>query len=92
MSRNVSIFSVVVVMLVTVLATVAVALAQEEPQDEGGGGPVEKVTLCHNLDHNPHLITVGKPAEAAHLAHGDSLDLWKCRGAAQPPRRRDANN
>ena len=68
MSRRVSIFSVVVVMTVTVLATVAVALAQEEPldepQNESGGGPVEKVSLCHKPEHkhNGHTITVGAPA------------------------------
>ena len=32
-----------------------------------------KVTLCHNVDHNPHTITVAQSAVAAHLAHGDSL-------------------
>jgi Ca2+-binding RTX toxin-like protein len=76
MSRSVSIFSVVVVMTITVLATVVVAFAQEdpleEPENEGGGGPVGKVSVCHNTEHNPHTITVGAPAEAAHLAHGDT--------------------
>ena len=68
MSRSVSIFSVVVVMTVTVLATVAVALAQEEPPDEPQnevGGGQEKVSICHN----GHVITVAKPALQAHLAH-----------------------
>jgi Ca2+-binding RTX toxin-like protein len=63
-------------MIVTVLATVAVALAQEEPleepQNEGGGGPAGKVLLCHN-EHNPHTISVGAPAQAAHERHGDTL-------------------
>ena len=75
MSRSVSILGAVAVMTVLVLATVAVALAQEEPldepQNEVGGGPVDKVPLCHNK-HNPHTITVGAPALPAHLAHGDT--------------------
>jgi hypothetical protein len=89
MSRSVSIFSVVVVMTITVLATVAVALAQEEPldepQDEGGGGQ-EKVSLCHNQDHNAHTITVGAPAVAAHRAHGDAVGACTDEpGAPEPP-------
>ena len=72
MSRRVSIFSVVVVMTVTVLATVAVALAQEEPLDEpqnevGNGNGQEKVTICHK----GHVITVAEPAWPAHAKHGD---------------------
>jgi Ca2+-binding RTX toxin-like protein len=74
MSRRVSIFSLVVVMTVTVLATVAVALAQEEPLDEpqnevGGDHGQKKVTICHN----GHDITVAMPAwERAHSSHGDT--------------------
>ncbi|MFL6033294.1 MAG: calcium-binding protein [Rubrobacteraceae bacterium] len=83
MSRSVSIFSVVVVMTITVLATVVVAFAQEEPENEGGGGPVGKVPVCHNTAHNPHTITVGAPAEAAHLAHGDTKGA--CETAGAPP-------
>jgi Ca2+-binding RTX toxin-like protein len=85
MSRSVSIFSIVVVMTVTVLATVAVALAQEEPLDEPqneGGGPAGKVLLCHNQKHNPHTISVGAPAQAAHERHGDTLG--PCTGEPQP--------
>jgi RTX calcium-binding nonapeptide repeat (4 copies) len=94
MSRSVSIFSLVVVMTVTVLATVAVAFAQEdpleEPENEGGGGPVGKVSVCHNTEHNPHIITVGEPAVAAHLAHGDSTegacgDVPLAPGTPEPP-------
>jgi Ca2+-binding RTX toxin-like protein len=83
MSRSVSVFSVVVVMTITVLATVVVAFAQEEPENEGGGGPVGKVPVCHNTAHNPHTITVGAPAEAAHLAHGDTKGA--CETAGAPP-------
>jgi hypothetical protein len=33
----------------------------------------EKVTLCHNAGQpDQRTITVGKPAEKAHLAHGDT--------------------
>jgi hypothetical protein len=63
MSRSVSILSVVVVMTVTVLATVAVAFAV--PNEGERGQP--KVTLCHN----GHFITVATPAMQAHLNHGD---------------------
>ena len=37
-----------------------------EPEGEGGGQ--QKVTLCHK---GKNTITVGAPAEAAHLRHGD---------------------
>jgi len=36
----------------------------------------EKVTICHVPPGNPgnaQIITVGAPAVAAHLAHGDAL-------------------
>lgn len=32
-----------------------------------------KVTLCHNIDNNPHTISVAQSAVPAHLAHGDTL-------------------
>ena len=35
---------------------------------EGGGGGKDKVTLCHKKK----TLTVGAPAQAAHLRHGDS--------------------
>lgn len=44
---------------------------------------VQKVTLCHIPPGNPdnaHTITVGSPAVAAHLAHGD--DEGPCDGQA----------
>ena len=66
MSRNVSILSVVAAtMVVTVLVTGSVAFAEQE---DGGDQGQDKVTLCHN----GHTITVGKPAEPVHLAHGDT--------------------
>ncbi len=40
---------------------------QGTDEAEGGGGQ-EKVTLCHK---GKNTITVGAPAEAAHLRHGD---------------------
>jgi hypothetical protein len=36
----------------------------------GGGGGQDKVTLCHK---DKNTLTVGAPAQAAHLRHGDSL-------------------
>src|SRR5918995_2838864 len=63
MSRNVSILSVVVVMTVTVLATVAVAFAVP---GEGSNGQA-KVPICHK----GHEITVAAPAVQAHINHGD---------------------
>jgi hypothetical protein len=73
MSRRVSILGAVAVMTVLVLATVAVALAQEEPPDEpqnevGGGRGQEKITICHN----DHVISVASPAWPAHERHGDT--------------------
>jgi hypothetical protein len=65
MSRNVSIFSVAVVMTFTVLATVAVAFAA---QGEGGNGQ-HKITICHK----GHVITVANPAWPAHDRHGDTI-------------------
>ncbi len=35
----------------------------------GGGGGQQKVTICHK---GKHTITVGAPAQAAHLRHGDT--------------------
>jgi hypothetical protein len=65
MSRNVSILSVVAAtMVVTVLVTGSVALAEQEDGDDQGQ---KKVALCHN----GHMITVGEPAQAAHSDHGD---------------------
>lgn len=31
----------------------------------------EKVSVCHNVENNPHEISVALPALQAHLAHGD---------------------
>jgi hypothetical protein len=36
----------------------------------GGGGGHDKVTLCHK---DKNTLTVGAPAQAAHLRHGDGL-------------------
>jgi hypothetical protein len=72
MSRNVSILSVAaaMVMVSVVLAVVTVAFAKQDGGGlvQGGGLGQEKVTLCHK----GHTITVGQPAQAAHLNHGDA--------------------
>jgi hypothetical protein len=42
---------------------------EAEIKGEGGGGGEDKVVLCHKNK----TLTVGVPAQAAHLRHGDSL-------------------
>jgi hypothetical protein len=42
---------------------------EAEINGEGGGGGEDKVVLCHKNK----TLTVGAPAQAAHLRHGDSL-------------------
>ncbi len=64
MNRNATILSVLTMIVVTILATVAVASAATDK------GAKEKVTLCHK----GHTITVGAPAVAAHERHGDTED------------------
>jgi hypothetical protein len=49
---------------------------EAQTQGFGYGYGAVKVTLCHVPPGNPgnaHTITVGAPAVAAHLAHGDTL-------------------
>ena len=41
-----------------------------EAEDEAGDGRQQKVTLCHK---DKVTISVGAPAQAAHLRHGDAL-------------------
>lgn len=62
MNRNATILSVLTMIVVTILATVAVASAATDK------GAKEKVTLCHK----GHTITVGAPAADIHLDHGDT--------------------
>ena len=57
---------VAAIVMVTVLGVVSVAFAAQD----GGGLGREKVILCHNGT----TITVGFPAQAAHLNHGDTED------------------
>jgi hypothetical protein len=47
-------------------------MGPEAAKDGGGGnsGGQDKVTLCHK---NKNTLTLGAPAQAAHLRHGDSL-------------------
>src|SRR5215216_2363751 len=68
MSRKVSILSMVAAMvLITVLAVVTMAFAEQE---EGSGQGQPKVTLCHK----GHTISVAEPAQDAHVTnHGDTL-------------------
>jgi hypothetical protein len=42
------------------------------PGPPSGTGQI-KVTLCHNVERNPHTITIAQPAVQAHLDHGDYL-------------------
>jgi hypothetical protein len=86
MSRKVSILSVVAaVMVVSVLSVATVAFAEQEDQ-VGPGQP--KGTLCHN----GHTISVGAPAQEAHLAHGTlsghAGSPLACSPLARAPRKR----
>lgn len=45
-------------------------LDSTEPEERGSGAGKQKVTLCHK---GKNTITVGAPAEEAHLRHGDTL-------------------
>lgn len=61
--------------VVGVFAALLMIPAQVMAAPGGAKGPKEKVTICHIPPGNPgnaHTITVGAPAEAAHLAHGDT--------------------
>ncbi|MDB5104784.1 MAG: large protein [Fibrobacteres bacterium] len=52
------------------------SLALSLAGDSSGHGPKGKTSICHIPPGNPgnmHTITVGNPAVAAHLAHGDKL-------------------
>ena len=53
------------IVLATVIAVVTAAIATDTGGDRG---EEEKVTLCHK----GHTITVGAPAQAAHVNHGDT--------------------
>jgi hypothetical protein len=58
--------------IIATLALAAVTSAFAQKKDSVS--PNEpKVTMCHNIDNNPHSITVAQSAVAAHLAHGDTL-------------------
>jgi hypothetical protein len=57
----------------TCMAGAGMARAEEGKKAEDGK---KKVTLCHRPPGNPknaHTISVGEPASAAHLRHGDQL-------------------
>ena len=53
-----------------------------EDEIEGDEDSDKKVTLCHVPpgDNSAHTINIGKPAVAAHLAHGDYLGTCKGTG------------
>jgi LPXTG-motif cell wall-anchored protein len=69
-SRKVPILSVLMMMTVMLMTTVAVAFAG---QDEDGNGQ-KKVTICHK----GHTITVGEPAVVAHLKHHEGDHVGAC--------------
>jgi len=51
---------------------------------EAGGEPKQKVTLCHK---GKNTITVGRPAQEAHLRHGDTLGACQTASAnPEPPK------
>lgn len=37
----------------------------------GAGGGHQECVVCHNVQHNPHTLTIDCNARQAHLAHGD---------------------
>lgn len=68
------------------LAVGALSCAESDSEttrtlEQAARGGVAKVTLCHHPDGpSPQTITVGEPAVAAHLAHGDYLgECGACR-------------
>jgi hypothetical protein len=67
LNRTISILSVMVIMTVTVMATVTVVFAK--PNEGGNGQP--KVELCHK----GKIITVAQPAVEAQERHGDEPEL-----------------
>ena len=46
------------------------ARGPEAAKSRGGSGGQDKVTLCHK---DKNTVTVGAPAQEAHLGHGDIL-------------------
>jgi hypothetical protein len=59
------------------------ALRADEIQRLGAGS--QKVIICHIPPGNPanaHTIVVGAPAEAAHMAHGDTAGPCNARAGA----------
>lgn len=65
----------------------SLAMSQAGSTDSSGGG-VGKTTICHippGNHANAHTITVGNPAVAAHLAHGDKLGACKDVAPAAKP-------
>ncbi len=72
--RSLSIVALLVALLMIPVQVMAAPGGAKGPKD-GVKGPQEKVTICHVPPGNPsnaHTITVGAPALAAHLAHGDT--------------------
>src|SRR6188508_2389339 len=66
--------------IVTCVALPAVARDEDQGKAEEG----KKVTICHRPPGNPgnaHTISVGEPATAAHLRHGDDLGPCPSGGA-----------
>ena len=47
--------------------------ARPDTSGSGYSDPSKKTTLCHTVPTNHITLTVGNPAVAAHLAHGDYL-------------------
>ena len=53
-----------------------------KPEERESGAGQQKVALCHK---GKNTITVGKPAQAAHLRHGDTVGPCQSEGAASEP-------
>jgi len=58
-------------LLTLAMPALAITALAQKPDPLSPNEP--KVTICHNVAHNPHTITVAQSAVPAHLAHGDTL-------------------
>jgi hypothetical protein len=56
--------------------------ARDDEVEANGGGGQQKVSLCHK---GKHTITVGTPAQEAHLRHGDTPGVCQTAGAKPEP-------
>jgi hypothetical protein len=56
--------------------------AKDDEGEANGGGGQQKITLCHK---GKKTLTIGAPAQDAHLRHGDTLGVCQSAGAKPEP-------